>query len=262
MPTAAAIATLIALTRDVSDSVDRCELTHREREPIDVTRARAQHAAYEAALRDAGCAVQRVAPAPDQPDAVFIEDTAVVLDEVAIITRPGAESRRAETSGTEEALAPYRDISRIAAPATLDGGDVLVAGRDVFVGLSSRTDDAGIEQLRAILGRFGYTVTAVPVTGCLHLKSAVTALGAETLLINRAWTRAESFAGYELVDVHPFEPFAANVLRVRGELIYAAEYPRTQERLERRGFRPRLVPAGELAKAEGGVTCCSLVFKP
>jgi dimethylargininase len=256
-----ATTTLIALTRDVSDAIARCELTHREREPIDVARAREQHAAYEEALRAVGCTVERMPDAPDFPDAVFVEDTAVVLDEVAVLMRPGAESRRGEVASAEAALAPFREIARIEAPGTMDGGDVLAMGRHVFVGRSLRTNDDGIEQLRAMLYRFGYAVEPVPVYECLHLKSAVTAIDPETLLINRAWTKAESFRAYDLTDVHPFEPFAANALGVGYELIYPAEFPLTLERLERRGFSPRTVPASELAKAEGGVTCCSLIFQ-
>jgi dimethylargininase len=253
--------TLIALTRDVSETIANCELTHRERERIDVARAREQHLAYEEALRTAGCAVSRIAPAPELADAVFVEDTALAFDELAVITRPGAESRRPETVAVKASLAPHRDLACIQEPGTMDGGDVLAVGKRVFAGLSSRTNEAAIGQLRAILCPFGYSVDAVPVHGCLHLKSAVTALTDDVLLINRAWTRADAFHGLDLVDVHPFEPFAGNILRVGGQLIYPAEFPRTLERIERRGFAPHLVPAGELAKAEGGVTCCSLVFE-
>jgi dimethylargininase len=245
----------------VSDSIANCELTHRERERIDVSRAREQHLAYEDALRAAGCVVTRIAPAPELADAVFVEDAALVFPELAVITRPGAESRRPEILAVKAALAPYRELACIQDPGTMDGGDVLVLGKRVFVGLSSRTNEAGIGQLRAILCPFGYTVDAVPVHGCLHLKSAVTALTDDALLINRAWTRADAFHDFDLLDVHPFEPFGANILRVGTTLVYPAEFPRTLERIERRGLTPHLVPAGELAKAEGGVTCCSLVFE-
>lgn len=253
--------TLVALTRDVADAIVDCELAHRERTAIDVAVARTQHTAYEARLRAVGCRVERVAPAPDLPDSVFIEDTAVVLDEMAVITRPGAAARRAEISAVEEALAPFRVVEHIEPPGTLDGGDVLVVGQRLFVGWSSRTNDHGIDQLRALVAPHGYTVQPVPVHGCLHLKSAVTALSDETLLINRAWTHVESFRQFDLLDVHPFEPFAANALRVGTRVIAAAEFPRTIERIERRGIAPLTVPASELAKAEGGVTCCSLVFR-
>ena len=224
-------------------------------------RARAQHAAYEEALRSAGCTVERIAPADDLPDAVFVEDAAIALDEIAIVTRPGAASRRPELPAVEEALARYRRLLCIQPPATLDGGDVLVIGRRVFVGRSSRTNDSGTAQLADLLRPFGYVVAPVPVLGCLHLKSAVTALTDTTLLINRAWTRADAFRGFDLLDVHPFEPDAANILRIGDALVYAAEFPRTLERLARRGLTPLTVPASELAKAEGAVTCCSLVLR-
>ncbi len=251
----------VALTRPVSAAIDRCELTHRDRRPIDLARAREQHAAYEEALRTAGCAVERVAGVDELPDAVFVEDTAVVLDEIAVITRPGAAARLAELPAVELALLRHRRLGCIQPPATLDGGDVLVAGRRVFVGRSSRTSDDGIAQLDVLLAPLGYVVAPVPVHGCLHLKSAVTAFGDSGLLINRAWTRAEAFRGFDLLDVHPFEPDAANILRVGEALIYPAEFPRTLERLERRGLNPLTVPASELAKAEGAVTCCSLILR-
>jgi dimethylargininase len=255
----AASVSRLAFTRGVTDAIVHCELTHRQRVPIDVGVARAQHERYEEALRAVGCAVQRVDPAADLPDAVFVEDAAVVVDEIAVMTRPGAKSRRAELPAVERALAPHRPLARIVAPATLDGGDVLVAARHVFVGHSSRSNAAGAAQLAAVLRPFGYVVTVVPVRDCLHLKSAVTALSDTTLLVNRDWVAVESFRGFDLLDVHPLEPFAANVLRIGNALIYPAEFPRTQERIERRGRSVHAVPAAELAKAEGGVTCCSVL---
>lgn len=252
---------LLALTRDVSPALAQCELTHLSRVPIDVGVARAQHAAYERALARLGCTVRRLEAGPDMPDSVFIEDIALVFAELAVATRPGAESRRAETAAVEAALGKHRRLVRIEPPGTLDGGDVLVAGRKVFVGCSSRTNLAAVEQLRTLLAPSGYSVAAVRVTGCLHLKSAVTSLGDGALLVNRAWTPVEPFAGFELVDVHPDEASAANALPVGGGLIFPAAFPRTRERLERRGLEVRTVDASELAKAEGAVTCCSLVFE-
>ena len=251
----------IAFTREVSPTIVECELTHLSRTPIDVATARVQHQAYEALLASLGCDVRRVAPANAHPDAVFIEDTAVVFDEVAVIARPGAVSRRAETTAVEFALAPLRPVARIAEPATLDGGDVLVVAREVFVGRSGRTNDEGIAQLRAILAPFGYTVSGVDVTGCLHLKSAVTALDDTTVLLNPAWVDAALFAGCRVIEVDPSEPMAANVLRIGDQLVYGTSYPRTQARLEALGFTLRTADASELAKAEGAVTCCSLILR-
>ena len=184
----------LALTRAISPRLADCELTHLDRTPINVERAEAQHREYEATLRALGCEVRRVDPAPDHADSVFIEDTAVVFDEIAVITRPGAESRRAETAAVERVLGPLRPIARITSPGTIDGGDVLVLGRRVFAGRTSRTNDDGIEQLRAVLAPHGYTVEAVAVTGCLHLKTAVTAIDDETVLVNPSWVDARASA--------------------------------------------------------------------
>jgi dimethylargininase len=253
---------LMALTREVSAAFQACELTHLERAPIDLDRARAQHAAYEWALVEAGCTVRRLDSTADMPDAVFVEDIAVVLNEGAVICRPGAESRRAETPGILDALTRHgRPVQHITAPGTLDGGDVLVVGRRVFVGSSTRTNRAGIDQLAGILEPVGYAVHAVPVRGCLHLKSAVTAVAPETLLINREWVPADAFADLSLLDIDPLEPHGANALAVADVVIYPAVFPRTRERLERRGLRVRPVDVDELQKAEGGVTCCSLIFE-
>jgi dimethylargininase len=260
---------LFALTREISATLDRCELTHQPRVAIDLERARAQHDAYEWALVELGCTIRRLHSAPEIPDAVFIEDTAVVLPEGAIIARPGAETRRAEVPVVAEALArlgvPQHQIS---APATLDGGDVLVVGRRVFIGASSRTNVEGFDQVRRLLEPLGYVVAAVPVHDCLHLKSAVTAVGREALLINRAWVRADAFPGLMLIDIDDDEPHGANaqwVVMSRGSssdddaVIYPAAFPKTRTRLERHGIRVRPVEIDELAKAEGGVTCCSLL---
>jgi dimethylargininase len=252
---------LMALTREISAAFQACELTHLPRVSIDLDRARAQHAAYEWALVEAGCTVRRLDSGPDMPDAVFVEDMAVVVAEGAVICRPGATSRRAEMPGVLEALARHgRPLQQIQAPGTLDGGDVLVIGRRVFVGTSARTNGAGIDQLARILASVGYTVRAVPVRGCLHLKSAVTAVAPDTVLINREWVPADAFADLSLVDIDPQEPYAANALAIGDVIVYPAAFPRTRERLESRGLRVRPVDVNELQKAEGAVTCCSLIF--
>jgi dimethylargininase len=234
------------------------------REPIDYARAVEQHDAYEAALRSLGCRVERLPDAPDLPDSVFVEDAAVVFDDVAVIARPGAVSRRPEVEAMAAALAPHRALARIDAPGTLDGGDVLVAPGRVFVGISGRTNDEGTRQLRAILAPHGFEVIAVPVTGCLHLKSAVTLAGGvagkPALVINPGWIDAARFTDFALIEVDPSEPAAANVLRIGSRVICAGEHPKTRARLEAAGLRTVPVPAGELAKAEGGVTCCSVIL--
>jgi len=251
---------LIALVREVSPAIASCELTHLDRSPIDPARAVSQHAEYVSVLAEAGCTVKWLEAAPYLPDSVFVEDTAIVLEELAVITRPGAESRRPETGAVAAALRSFRSLHHIVAPGTLDGGDVLRAGRTLYVGETPRTNAAGIEQLRRIVAVAGYEVRAVPVHGCLHLKSAVSALDAGTLLINRAWTEPSAFDGFRLIDVDPGEPFGGNALRVNESIIHPVEFPATGHRLRQAGFSVRPVPASELAKAEGGVTCCSLIF--
>ena len=249
----------VAITRAVSEAIASCELTHLARAPIDVERARQQHRAYEQALIAAGGMVQRLESDGDMPDAVFIEDTAVVFDELALIARPGAASRRRETVAVVDALAAYRPIVTIEAPGTMDGGDVLVVGRDAFVGLSTRTNNAAVDQMRAALAPHGYTVHPVAVRGCLHLKSAVTALGDRTLLVNPQWIDGDPFARFTRVDVDRAEPSAANALRLPDRIMFPKAFPRTGERLVARGFRVEIVDASELAKAEGALTCCSLI---
>ena len=251
---------LIALTREISDAITACELTHLARAPIDVDRARAQHASYERALEAMGCQIIRLPTGVDMADSVFVEDVAIVLDEVAVITRPGAESRRSETTAVAAELSKYRPLVHMAAPATLDGGDVLVVGRSIFVGRTSRTNDAGIDQLRNAVQPFGYSVSPASVRGCLHLKSAVTALDYQALLVNRRWASEEDFPGFELIDVDPAEPAGANIVRVGADLLYASMFPLTRARLERKGYDITSIDVSELAKAEGAVTCCSLIF--
>jgi dimethylargininase len=253
------MSSLVAVTRAVSPQMATCQLTHQPRVAIDILRAVEQHAAYERTLEQLGCTVNRLPAAEDMPDCVFVEDTAVALDEISIIMRPGAASRRGETAAVEEWFKPRMLIGRIEPPATMDGGDVLVVGRSIFVGASSRTNQAGLDQFRAIVEYFGYAMTVVEVRGCLHLKSAVTAAGEDTLLVNPQWVSADLFAEHKFVEVHPEEPPAANVVRVGDQLLYSAAYPRTLERLVNAGARVTTVDVSELAKAEGAVTCCSLL---
>ena len=249
----------VAITRAVSSAFADCELTYQSRVTIDVDVARAQHRAYEEALDAAGYRIERLDTDSAMPDSVFVEDMAIVFDELAILTRPGADSRRREMPAIAAALAAYRPLREIQPPGTMDGGDVLVAGRRVFVGRSTRTNAAAAAQIRGMLGSFGYTVTETKVRGCLHLKSAVTALDNDRLLVNREWIDAAAFDGFTLVDVAPDEPSAANALRLHDRIIFPTAFPRTAGRLAALGLRLELVDASELAKAEGAVTCCSLI---
>ena len=252
---------LLAITRGISPAIAQCELTHRERTPIDLERARRDHAAYEDALTDLGCEVHRLPADADAPDCVFIEDVAVVFDELAILTRPGAVSRRRESSPVAAALAKRRRLITVDAPATLDGGDVLVAERRVFVGLTTRTDEAGAAALERALAPLGYEVTTVPVRGALHLKSVVSHVGPGLLLIDPAGVDPAAFDGFELLTVAEGESPAANALRIGDTVLVAAGFDGTRRRLEARGLKIVEVENGELAKAEGGLTCCSLILE-
>lgn len=250
----------IAVTRGISSAMTRCELTHLERAVIDVDLAREQHHAYEQTLRSLGCRIESLPEEPELADSVFVEDTAVVLDEVAVITRPGAASRRAETVAIAAALAKYRPVLRIESPGTLDGGDVLRVARSVYVGISSRSNASGIAQLGALLLPFGYRVLPVAVAGCLHLKSAVTQVSGGELLINSRWVAREQFPGMRFIEVDASEPLGANALLLGGEVVYPGSHARTAEILRRHGIRVHTVTMSETEKAEGGVTCCSLLL--
>jgi dimethylargininase len=251
----------IALTRPVPASLASCELTHLDRVPIDVGRAVAQHRQYEAALRALGCTIRQLPATDDLPDSVFVEDVAIVLDEIAVITRPGAESRRGERDSVAPVLSEYRPLVSIAAPGTLDGGDVLRLGRTLYVGLSSRTNEDGARQLARHAERLGYAVRCVQAAACLHLKSAATALDAGRVLCNPDWVDARVFDGAEVVHVAAGEPHAANVLTIGHSVVCAAAHERTIADLRGRGYSVSAVDASELAKAEAGVTCCSLIVE-
>ena len=251
----------MAITRQVSPAINQCELTHIAREPIDYKRACAQHRQYEDTLRSLGLTVISLNAEPDLPDSVFVEDVALVLNECAIMLNPGASSRRPEVASVEKALAPYREIFHIQPPGTVDGGDILTVGRTIYVGLSSRSTEDAIGQMRAVLEARGYQVQGANVTGCLHLKSAVTQVSDDTLLINPEWVSKDDFPGMKFIEVDPSEPYAANAVLVDGTSIYPSSFPKTRAKLEQDGINLLIVDADELAKAEGAVTCCSLIFK-
>jgi dimethylargininase len=249
----------LAITHAVSPAMAACELTHQARVPIDFDLARAQHRAYEQALRDAGYLVDHLEGGVDLPDSVFVEDIAVVFDELAVITRPGAPSRRPEVTVITRALDRLRKLHFIVPPGTLDGGDVLVVGHRVFVGISTRTNHDAAIQMHQILSPHGYAIREVTVTGCLHLKSAVTALTDELLLVNPAWIDTKQLPGFRFLEVDPAEPSGANALRLDDRIIYSSAFPRTADRIRQAGLRVQTIETTEVAKAEGAVTCCSLL---
>ena len=252
---------LTAITRKVSSALAQCELSFIERQPIDLQKARVQHQAYEDLLDKLGARVVSLPEEPELPDSMFVEDPAIVFDEIAVICPLGTESRRKEAATIAATLEKYRKLAYVKLPGTLEGGDVLRIGKRVFIGVTKRSNPEGIRQLAVIVGRFGYEVTAVPVSGCLHLKSAVTYLGRNTLLANRTRFDSQRLPGFEWVDVDPGEPRATNALLVGDTVVFPSSFPRTRERVEARGFKVHSLDISELQKAESGLTCSCLLFE-
>ena len=252
---------LTAITREVSRSLGNCELTWLRREPIDIDLAIAQHHNYERCLEDLGARVISLPALEEHPDAVFVEDPALVLDEIAVITPMGCESRRGERESLAGALAEFRPVVWMRDPARLEGGDVMRISRDLYVGLSARTDAAGIAELADCVRHFGYRVVPVELRDCLHLKSACTFIGDACVLGHRAFLDAAPLAAYRFLEVAPDEPGAANALRVGETVLLPSAFPATAELLRNAGFRVAVVDVTELLKAESGVTCSSLLFE-
>jgi len=250
-----------AITRAVSPAIVNCELSFIDRQPIDLAKAQKQHHAYETLLEKLGAQVISLPAEPDLPDSMFVEDPAIVLDELAVIFPLGTETRRREAASLASALSKFRAVEHVTLPGTLEGGDVLRIRRKLFVGLTQRSNAEGLRQLAAILAPHDYQVVAVPVTGCLHLKSAVTHLGRNTLLANRSWFDATPLAGYDWIDVDPAEPHAANALAFGSTIVFPASFPLTRARIEARGFPVTPLDISELQKAESGLTCSSLLFE-
>lgn len=251
---------LSAITRAVSPSLNDCQLAFVERLPIDIAKAIMQHQQYEECLRSLGIAVISLPALPGLPDAVFVEDPAIVLDELAIMTRMGAEARRGESASLAEAVARFRPLRWITEPGTLEGGDVVRIGPTLFVGRSARSNDAGIAQLAIELMPLGYRVQSVEIQSCLHLKSACTYLGRDTLLANRGCVDMGPFGNLRVIEVAPGEPAAADVLAIDDTLVIPSSFPETARILDRAGWLVLPIDVSELQKAEAGVTCMSLVF--
>ena len=254
--------TRLAITRPPTAALARCVLTYRKREPVDVDLAIDQHSRYERALESLGCTVLRLPLAPDLPDAVFVEDAAVVLGDVAVVGRSAEPSRRAELPDVVRALEPYCDLLWIREPGTLDGGDVLAHGRTLLVGRSSRTNDQGVAQLREPAESAGYRVQVLAVDRCLHLRTALSSVGEGTLLVNPDWIDASDLDAAEVIAVDRAEPWGANALRIGSTVIHPDSSRATRRLLEQSGIDVRPVPFSELEKAEAGVTCCSLIIEP
>lgn len=255
----------IAVTHKVSPNLNQCELTHMDREPIDIEQARAQHDGYNDCLARHGLKVIELDANKELPDSVFVEDTAVVVDEVAVMTPMGVDSRRPEVAAVAAEMANHRPVVHIDPSANLEGGDVVRINRSFYVGLSSRSDRAGVAGLAGYLEPHGYTVTGVELRAALHLKSAVSQLDESTLLINREMVDPALFtgrhSGFRLVDVPPDEPKSANILIVDGTVILPSAYARMVDLLLSMGLKVDALEMSELLKAESGVTCSSLIFR-
>lgn len=252
--------TLTAVTREVNPDIGNCELTFAPRVTIDAGLALQQHRHYESVLSSLGCKIVVVPTGAGLADSVFIEDTAIVLDEIAVLCRPGSASRRPEVAGAADVLKQFRTLAPIQPPGTLEGGDLLRVGKIIYAGLSTRSNHDGIEQLRGIVADFGYSVKPVAVTKCLHLKSAVSEVAPGLLLINPDWVSKAAFGDCELIDIDTEEAHAANALCVGEHVVYPFSFPRTMDILVNRGIDVTPVDLSELQKAEGAATCCSLVF--
>ncbi len=250
----------IAITRKISPRFNECEITHIERTPIDLNLARTQHTEYTHALATVGCQIIELPAEADLPDSVFVEDTAFILPEVAVITRPGADSRKPETESIIQALSSYRALVHVSAPATVDGGDVLVLGKNIYIGISTRSNNAAIRQIQDLLDNYGYQVVGVELRDCLHLKTAITQIDQKNLLINPKWVENFHFKDFDWIITDPSEPFAANCLPINNQIIFPSAFPKTRAKLESRGYKIQTVNVDELAKAEGAVTCCSLII--
>lgn len=250
----------VAVTRKISPRFNECEITHIDRTPIDLDIARTQHANYVQALLSAGCQVVELPEEANLPDSVFVEDTAFILPEVIVITRPGADSRKPETESIIKALASYKKLIQVTEPASVDGGDVLILGKNIYIGLSLRSNQAAVDQIQGLLKEYGYTVTGVEMHDCLHLKTALTRVDDQTVLINPNWVDTSPFKELNWIEVDASEPFAANCLPVNGSVIYPTSFPKTAQKLVSHGCKIVPIEVDELAKAEGAVTCCSLIL--
>ena len=251
-----------AFTRAVSPRLAECELTHLQRQPISAELAAAQHGAYEQALRDCGFEVVRLPELDEHADAVFVEDTALLLDGHAVILRPGAATRAGEVESTADGLSDFA-LHRLER-GFVDGGDVLRIGQTLYVGLSTRTDAEGFQSLGEVVGPLGFEVVQAELRNCLHLKSGATFAGSDmhgvpVLLYSDRAVDPRQFAHVEALAVDESEPAAANCLRGRDRLILPAGNPRTAGILRDRGFQLTEVDVSELQKAEAGVTCMSLI---
>ena len=251
---------LNAITHEISPNLNQCELSYLEKIPIDINKAIDQHEKYKTVLENCGVNVIELSANSEYPDSVFVEDTAVVVDEIAVMVNMGVESRKGEVRGLAKELSKYRKIAHIDSPGTLEGGDVLIVGKKIFVGISKRTNQAGFAALKNVLDPHGYYVVRVDLMSCLHLKSACTALDSFTMLVNPNWVDPEPFKDYRLIEVDESEPDAANSLRIKDVVIFHSGFPKTINKIRTHGYNVQTIDISELRKAEAGLTCSSIIF--
>ena len=252
---------LRAITHKVSPLIDKCELTFIDRSPIDLPLATRQHDYYCAVLEKLGVTVSKLSGNESYPDSCFVEDTAIVVDELAVICSMGVSSRRGETNLIERELSKYRGIVHITLPATIEGGDVLRVGKKIFVGQSGRTNIEGVQELKRLLEPYGYRVVPMRTKGSLHLKSACTAIDDETVFVNPDWVEVDALKGFNLMYTPAEEPWSANVVRVGAAVCIQAGFPRAAELIGSVAERVEIIDTSELRKAEAGLTCSSIIFE-
>lgn len=252
---------LIGFTHAVSPNIPSCEITFIDRAQINYELAVRQHDEYCAVLKKCGVVVKRLSANLSYPDSCFVEDTAIVLDELAIVTSMGTASRRGETAAIEAELSKYREIAQIQLPAMIEGGDVLQVGRKLFVGLSSRTNAQGIKELSRITEPLGYSLSPVNIKSSLHFKTACSAINDETLLVNPNWIDLEPFKGFNVLFTPDDESWAANTLRISDITCLQAGFPKTVELVERLHHRIEILDISEFRKAEAGISCLSIILQ-
>ena len=250
---------MLALTHVPSPNIQQCQLTYVDHTSIDYELACRQHSEYCRTLEGLAISVRRLDVNLNYPDSTFVEDVAIVLDEVAILNSMGSTSRRGEPAGIWKELGSLRAVVRIDPPATIEGGDVLRVGRTLLVGLSSRTNRAGANALAQIVEPRGYQVVLVGVRGCLHLKTACTALPSGQLLVNPAWLDMQALNAFRTQTIPLDEPWSANTLPILDRVLLPKSHVRTDQLIRRLGFETERVDISEFAKAEGGVTCLSIL---
>ncbi|NNE98545.1 MAG: dimethylargininase, partial [Pyrinomonadaceae bacterium] len=252
---------ITAITHRPSSKLTECNLTFLPKSQIDLKLALDQHKVYCQTLEDLGIKVITLTENSSMPDSVFVEDTALVLDEIAIITSMGASSRKPESALIENTLKEFRNTERISPPARIDGGDVLRLGKKLFVGNSTRTNKKAVRALHKLVSPYGYEVIRVKVSDCLHLKTGCSSLDDNTILINPDWINRDSFKEFKQIEVPVDEPFAGCVLRVGDTVLMHSGFKRTIKLVEKYGFNVRPIDISEFQKAEAGITCMSIIFE-